>query len=184
MTWSYAGRGDPVTKRSEVTAVGSSETFEEFYEREYRSVVGLAYALSGSRSGAEDLAQEAFLVAHNDWDRVGTYDRPDVWVRRVVANLSVSVFRRSMVEAKALARIAFGNTPALPELSADDAEFWRAVRSLPRRQAQVIALHYLEDRPVAEVAEIIGTAEGTVKKHLYDGRQALASRLTLEEDDA
>ena len=168
---------------SEATAVGPSATFEEFYEREFPSVVGLAYALSGSRSGAEDIAQEAFLVAHRDWDRVGTYVRPEVWVRRVVANLSVSLFRRKLVEAKMLARMALGYTPALPELSPDDAEFWRAVRSLPRRQAQVITLHYLEDLPVAEVAEILGTAEGTVKKHLYDGRQALARRLELEEDD-
>jgi RNA polymerase sigma-70 factor (ECF subfamily) len=184
MTWLSTGRGDSVTKRSEVTSLGSPETFEEFYEREFRAVVGLAYALSGSRPGAEDLAQEAFLVAHRDWDRVGTFARPDVWVRRVVANLSVSVFRRRVVEAKTLARMSLGYTSALPELSADDAEFWRAVRSLPRRQAQVIALHYLEDRSVAEIAEILGTAQGTVKKHLYDGRQALARRLTLEEDDA
>ena len=184
MTWSYAGRSDPVTKRTEGTAVGSSGTFEEFYEREFRAVVGLAYALSGSQSSAEDLAQEAFLVAHRDWDRVGRYARPGEWVRRVVANLSVSAYRRRVVEAKTLARMALGYTPALPELSADDAEFWRAVRSLPRRQAQVIALHYLEDRPVAEIAEILGTAQGTVKKHLYDGRQALARRLELEEDDA
>ena len=183
MTWSATGRDGSVTK-GEATAVGPSERFEEFYEREFPAVVGLAYALSGNRSGAEDLAQEAFLVAHRDWDRVGTYARPEVWVRRVVANLSVSVFRRRAVEAKTLARLAFGYTPALPELSADDAEFWRTVRSLPRRQAQVIALHYMEDRPVAEIAEILGTAEGTVKKHLYDGRHALARRLELEEDEA
>jgi RNA polymerase sigma-70 factor (ECF subfamily) len=184
MTWSYAGRGDPVMRSSEATAVGSSGTFEEFYEREFRAVAGLAYALSGSRSSAEDLAQEAFLVAHRDWDRIGTYARPEAWVRRVVANLSVSAYRRRVVEAKTLARMALGYTPTLPELSADDAEFWGAVRSLPRRQAQVIALHYLEDRAVAEIAEILGTAEGTVKKHLYDGRQALVRRLELEEDDA
>jgi hypothetical protein len=40
MTWSSEGRGDPVTKSSEVTAVGSSETFEEFYEREFPAVAG------------------------------------------------------------------------------------------------------------------------------------------------
>ncbi len=183
MTWLSVERR-AVTKGSEAPAVAPSETFEEFYAREFRAVVGLAYALSGSRSGAEDLAQEAFLAAHRDWDRVGTYDQPDVWVRRVVANLSVSVFRRRAVETKALARMALGLAPALPELSVEDAEFWRAVRSLPRRQAQVIALHYLEDRPVAEIAEILGTAQGTVKKHLHDGRRALARRLELEEDDA
>jgi RNA polymerase sigma-70 factor (ECF subfamily) len=161
----------------------TSETFEDFYEREFPAVVGLAYALSGSRSGAEDLAQEAFLAAHRRWDRVGTYERADVWVRRVVANLSVSTFRRRMVEAAAYARVTLGTSEALPELSADDVEFWRAVRSLPRRQSQVIALHYLEDLPVAEIASILGTAEGTVKKHLHDGRRALARRLELEEDE-
>jgi Sigma-70 region 2 len=45
--------------------------FEHFYLREYRGVVELAYALSGNRAGAEDIAQEAFLRAHRDWQRVG-----------------------------------------------------------------------------------------------------------------
>ena len=154
--------------------------FEDFYVREYPAVVGLAYALSGSRAGAEDIAQEAFLAAHRSWERVSGFDQPGAWVRHVVANLSVSTIRRRMAETKALARVAFGQTPVLPELSADDAEFWRAVRSLPRRQAQVIALHYLEDRSVLEVAKILEIAEGTVKKHLHDGRLALVRRLGLE----
>jgi RNA polymerase sigma-70 factor (ECF subfamily) len=164
-------------------AVESSETFEEFYAREYPAVVGLAFALSGSRAGSEDLAQEAFLAAHRDWDRVGTFERPDVWVRRVVSNKSMSMFRRRYAEARAMARFAMRTAATLPELTAEDAEFWTAVRSLPRRQAQVIALRYLEDRTVAEIAEILGTAEGTVKKHLHDGRQAVVRKLRLEEDD-
>jgi RNA polymerase sigma-70 factor (ECF subfamily) len=165
-------------------AVESSETFEEFYEREFPAVVGLAFALSGSRAGSEDLAQEAFLAAHRDWDRVVTFERPDVWVRRVVSNKSMSMFRRRYAEARAMARFAQRTAATLPELSADDAEFWAAVRSLPRRQAQVIALRYLDDRTVAEIAEILGTAEGTVKKHLHDGRQVVVRKLRLEEDDA
>jgi len=165
-------------------AVESSETFEEFYAREFPAVVGLAFALSGSRAGSEDLAQEAFLAAHRNWDRVGTFERPDVWVRRVVSNKSMSMFRRRYAEARALSRFAMGTAATLPELTADDAEFWAAVRSLPRRQAQVIALRYLEDRTVAEIAEILGTAEGTVKKHLHDGRQAVVRKLRLEEEDA
>jgi RNA polymerase sigma-70 factor, ECF subfamily len=181
---SYASRSEAVARRSRPAIDESGQTFEDFYLHEYRAVVGLAYALSGSRAGAEDLAQEAFFAAHKDWGRVGGYDEPGVWVRRVVANLSVSLVRRRVVEAKALARIALGGTPPLPELSAADEEFWRAVRSLPRRQSQVIALHYLEDKPVAEVARILGTAEGTVKKHPHDGRRALAQRLRLEEDEA
>ena len=167
----------------QTVALGAVESFEDFYAREFKQVVALAYVLSGSRTAAEDLAQEAFLAAHRRWNEVGKLARRDAWVRRVVANLSASRFRRRFVEARALARVAAGSASVLPELSADDVEFWWAVRSLPRRQAQVVALHYLENRPVAEIAEILGTAEGTVKKHLHDGRRTLARRLAVEEDE-
>ena len=159
------------------------ETFEDFYRREYVSVVGLAYALSGSRSGAEDLAQEAFLAAHRNWERIAGYEQPGAWVRRVVANLSVSAFRRTAAEAKALARAAFGHRTEIPDLAAGDPEFWSAVRALPHRQAQVVALFYLEDLPINDVAEILDMTPGTVKRHLYNGRQTLAGRLHEEVDE-
>ena len=82
------------------------ERFETFYQREFRSVVGLAYALSGSRWAAEDLAQEAFIAAHRKWDRIGEYESPGAWVRRVVANMAVSLYRKRASEARALARVA------------------------------------------------------------------------------
>lgn len=166
----------------EAAVEGSSPSFEDFYVREYPAVVGLAYALSGSRWGAEDLAQEAFLAAHREWERVGAYDQPGAWVRRVVANLSVSAFRRRTAEAKALARFALTQAQPLPDLTASDPTFWAAVRALPRRQAQVVALFYLEDRPIAEIGDILEMTLGTVKRHLFDARRTLARRLAPEED--
>ena len=156
--------------------------FETFYERELRSVIGLAYALTGSRVLAEDLAQDAFVAAHKNWDRVSRYDRPEAWVRRVVANMSVSSFRRKMREAAALARIGRPE-PVIQRVPADVDHFWHEVRALPARQAQAVALHYLEDRSVAEIAEILECAENTVKVHLHKGRQRLAVRLGLEGGD-
>ena len=94
--------------------------FEHFYLREYRGVVELAYALSGNRAGAEDIAQEAFLRAHRDWQRVGRYQHPGAWVRRVAANLATSAVRRRLIEARALARFwaprgaAAGRAPGQP----------------------------------------------------------------------
>lgn len=155
--------------------------FESFYRSEYRSVVGLAYALSGSRIAAEDITQDAFLAAHKEWDRVAFYDRPEAWVRRVVSNLSVSFIRTKAREAGAMIRLKprDGYLPQMPE---EDAHFWKAVRSLPKRQAQVIALHYLEDRPVADIALVLGCAENTVKVHLHKGRQRLARKLDETEE--
>ena len=57
-----------------------SEGFEAFYLREYHAVVRLAYALSGSRLVAEDIAQEAFLQAFREWE---TIRHPSAWVRKL-----------------------------------------------------------------------------------------------------
>jgi RNA polymerase sigma-70 factor (ECF subfamily) len=148
----------------------------DLYRREYRRVVALAYGLSGSRSAAEELAQEGFLAAHRSWDRIAGYEDPGGWVRRVVANRAVSQVRRRVAEAKALTRV--GARPVLPtELAAHDAEFWREVRRLPTRQAQAVALHYLEDRPIDEIARILDISPETVRVHLHRGRKALAEAL-------
>jgi RNA polymerase sigma-70 factor (ECF subfamily) len=69
---------------------------------------------------------------------------------------------------------------ALPD---SDAEFWRAVRRLPRRQAQAVALHYLDDLSVADVAGILEISPDTVKVHLHRGRRALADALSLTTTD-
>ena len=167
---------------SRVEVVRPPDRFEDFYVKEYSAVVGLAYALSGSRSGAEDLAQEAFLAAYSSWDRIAGYDQPGAWVRRVVANRSVSTFRRKAAEARAVACAALGQRIELPDLGSGDPEFWNAVRSLPRRQSQVIALFYLEDLPIADVADILDMSPGTVKRHLHNGRLALRRRLAIQEE--
>lgn len=174
-------RGRLVRAVSDVMVGQSPERFDDFYRREYGAVVGLAYALSGNRWIAEDLAQDAFIAAHRSWDRVVALDQPGAWVRRVVSNLAVSAFRRRVAEGKAITRLVLRQNPIVAELSADDGDFWRAVRSLPRRQAQVIALFYLEDCPITDVAQVLDMAPGTVKKHLHDGRQTLARRLRCEE---
>jgi RNA polymerase sigma-70 factor (sigma-E family) len=183
MTLQPAWRSEAVAREQEaqphLRSVRAVPDFETFYRREYRSVVGLAYALSGSRIAAEDIAQDAFLAAHKEWDRVGFYDKPESWVRRVVSNLSVSVFRTKMREASAVARMK-SRESYLPRLPAEDAHFWKAVRDLPRRQSQVIALHYLEDRSVDDIAEILGCAASTVKVHLHKGRDRLARKLDQE----
>ena len=60
--------------------------FDEFYLREYPAVVGLLQGLLRSRLVAEELAQETFLVAYRDWDRISRLDNPRAWVRRVAIN--------------------------------------------------------------------------------------------------
>jgi RNA polymerase sigma factor (sigma-70 family) len=153
----------------------SPEPFLAFYQREYRGLVALAASLIG-RSMAEDIAQEALMVALRRWDDVATLDSPLGWVRKVVANRSVSLVRRRLAELRALTRIG-----SLADRRADapesDADFWALVRSLPRRQAQVIALHYVSDMSVMEIAATLGCKEGSVKASLFKARQRLLKNL-------
>ena len=152
--------------------------FSAFYRREQPRLVALTAAIAGT-DRAEDLAQEALLRAHREWARISCYDKPGAWVRRVAINLATSSLRRRRSELRALARFA-----ARPRLDAAPPEvdgFWALVRQLPPRQAAAVALHYLDDCTVADIALALGCAEGTAKAHLHHARLTLAERLRSQE---
>ncbi len=168
---------------NDLPVVRARETFEVFYRRQYREVLGLAIVLSGNRSVAEELVQEAFLTTLRQWDRVGVMDNPGAWVRTVVANSSVSWFRRAGAQARALIRL--GSPPGNPGLDVEAGlDLWQEVRRLPRRQAQSVALVYLSGLGRREVAEVLGCSEETVKTHLSRAKQTLAKRLEMGGDGA
>ena len=161
---------------------GGSDDFDAFFRREYRSLVGLALVLTGDRGAAEDLAQDALLAAHRRWDQLAEYDDPGAWVRRAVANRSASMWRRRTRELRAMTRLGHRALEVVPALDPSADEFWDTVRTLPPRQAQCIALLYLEDRSTAETAEILGIAPATVRVHLHEARATLAHRLRESEE--
>src|SRR4029450_6082757 len=146
-----------MTGPGEAVVVRLPERFEAFYEREYHRVVGFAYALAGSWEAAEDATQEAFPRAHRDWERVGRYDQPGAWVRRVAADLAVSGLRRRLAEAK-------GSRPLAAPGPAG---------SCASRHREPVALFYLEVWPTAEIARFLGCSATTVRGHLHRGRAAL-----------
>jgi RNA polymerase sigma-70 factor, ECF subfamily len=151
-------------------------SFDAFYQEEYSGLVQLAFVLSGSRYGAEDIAQDALVAAWKKWRQL---EQPLAWTRRVVANLAVSTIRRRMAEGRAMVRLAVGRGEPIAELPEPDVEFWAAVRALPTRQRQTLGLYYLGDCSVREIALTLGCAEGTVRATLHKGRLALAKRLRL-----
>lgn len=152
--------------------------FEEVYRRELVAIVALAVALTGNRETGVDLAHEAMLRAFRDWSRVERLERPGGWIRRVVINLALDVRRRGGREQRALRRL---DTSEKVDLLPPDDQFWSAVRELPPRQRAVVALRYIEDLPVAEIASLLEVSEGTVKTSLFRARRTLAETLGAEE---
>ena len=174
-----AGDGGAPLADGTLTWVVHVESFDGFYAREYSSLVAMAFALTGSRAHAEDVAQEAMLAAYRRWQQVSDLEHPEAWVRRACSNLAMSQYRRRLVELRAVTRLARRPQPIPPE-AADD-EFWACVRGLPKRQAQAAALRYLYQLDIADIARTLEITEGSVKQHLSRGRARLVRELNLTD---
>ena len=185
-----SGQGTEGGIRSDAAAVGEAggridasiavemlaiDTFERFYGNQYGPMVGLAYQLTGRRDVAEDLVQDAMLRAYREWGRISSYERPDLWLRRAVINLTTSRWRRQRTAARSW--ITSGRPTDVPGPSAETDAVWQQVRRLPRRQAEVVVLYYGCDLPVDDVAMILECSAGTVRTHLVRARTTLSSLL-------
>lgn len=149
-------------------------SFEDWYERERVTLAVLVHALCRSTqpSVAEDIVQDAFVRAYERWPTIGEYDRPDLWLRRVAINLATSRFRRLKTELGHASRRRSAEYDELV-LSDDAASLLDALRRLPPRQAQVLALRYIDELSTADIGRVLGMADGTVRTHLRRGHDAL-----------
>jgi RNA polymerase sigma-70 factor, ECF subfamily len=153
--------------------VADSGYVQEVYQASYRRLVAQAYAVTGDRTEAEDAVQEAFARAVAAGDRFTRVDNPEAWLRTVALNVLRRRWRRARLFRAAEPRIA---TPAeVPGISEDHVAVLEAMRRLPFQQREVLALFYLADLSVQEVAATLGIADGTVKSRLNRGRAALGA---------
>jgi RNA polymerase sigma-70 factor, ECF subfamily len=159
----------------------TDDGFAAFYASSYRRLLGQLFAVTGDLAEAENVLQEAYARAFVRWGRVGAYDLPEAWVRRVALNLAAMGERSLRRRARALLRL--GPPPQVPALSADAVDLRAALRALPLGQRQVIVLHHLVGLPVEEVARELRLAPGTVKSRLARGRAAMAGTLGHERSE-
>ncbi|BCY14516.1 SigE family RNA polymerase sigma factor [Actinoplanes sp. L3-i22] len=153
--------------------------FDGFYRDTSRRLLRYAYGLTGDPGEAQDLVQEAYARAWQRWRKVSGYQDPEAWLRLVVNRLSADRWRRIGVR-----RTRAAAEPPLDPVSPPSEDvvlLVRAMRALPDTQRRALALHYLLDRSIAEIAAETGTSLGTVKSWLSRGRAALAVALGTEE---
>jgi RNA polymerase sigma-70 factor, ECF subfamily len=149
------------------------DDFDAFYQDAYTRLVRQLWAVTGSRQDAEDVVQEAFVRAAIRWGRVGAYEQPEAWVRRVATRLALNELRRVRHALAAMLRLK----PAQQDGPSEDRPaLVTALRDLPLHYRQVLVLHYLADLPVQQIAAELGLPLGTVATHLARGRLALAER--------
>jgi RNA polymerase sigma-70 factor, ECF subfamily len=153
--------------------VEETEDFDSFYAAAFARLVGQLAVVTGDRHEAEDVVQEAMARAASRWARLGAYDAPEAWVRRVAFNLAVSGHRR----ARLAALLRLGPPAPVPPVSVDALALAEALHGLSLAHRQVVVLYYLADLPVEQVAAELRVPVGTVKARLARARGALAVRL-------
>jgi RNA polymerase sigma-70 factor (ECF subfamily) len=153
--------------------------FEEVFRATVGRATALAYRLLGDREAAEDVAAEALARACVRWTSLRGHPAVDAWILRTTANLAVSHVRR-----RRRPRIML-----FPQWNAEpaDASLMRlaladALRRLPKRQREAVALRYLADYSEQQVASAMNLSHTTVKTHLQRGMASLRSHLGAQDD--
>lgn len=162
-----AGAGDGRAMRER------DDEFTWFFHAEYPQVVRTVHLILRDAGRAEDVAQEAFLRLYARWPRIARYERPDLWLRRIAIRIAVRAARREGTRAQR----ERGALMPSPGSAPVDPDLMRAIRELPSAQRAAVVLFYFEDRPAAEIANILDCAESTARVHLVHARTRLAELL-------
>ncbi len=161
----------------ERTLAGELEAFGEVVARFQDMAFGYAYSMLGHAEDAQDVVQEAFVIAYSKLADLRDRERFAGWFRRIVLSTCRSVVRRRpptvpLAEAEATA------SPACdPAQLAERAELRRtvlsAIRSLSPSHRAATVLFYIDEYSIDEIAEFLQVSVGTVKRRLHDSRKQL-----------
>src|SRR3954454_18290110 len=162
--------------------MANADEFDRFYRDTAHRLLRYGYGLTGSVSDGQDIVQEAYARAWLRWGRLRQYADAEAWLRLVVTRLATDRWRGL---TRHRARLA-AQPPARPvdPPSEDVVLVVAAMRALPVPHRRALALYYLLDRSVADIAVELGVQEGTIKSWLSRGRARLAAELGDARDEA
>ena len=163
---SRSGESRAPAKRKVARCPISTTDTRVFFQDEYRSVLRTAFLIVRDQQRAEDVAQDAFVQLYQHWGKVSRYERPEAWVRRVAIRLAVREVKRTRVREV----LQLKTPPPLP-VEPLDLTVLDAVKQLSPMQRAAIALFYLEDRPIAEIADLLGISGFNLHRSPHTGSQ-------------
>ncbi|MGD9959281.1 SigE family RNA polymerase sigma factor [Nocardioides sp.] len=148
------------------------EQFRDFFVARAPALRRTAYLIVGDWHAAEDVTQLGLARLYVVWPRVRV-ETADAYARRIVVNEALGWLRRTRRES---AVEAVPDLPG-PTVAESPLDIGSALALLPGQQRAIIALRYVDDLSVAEVARVLDIAEGTVKSQTSRALDTLRSRL-------
>jgi RNA polymerase sigma-70 factor (ECF subfamily) len=153
--------------------------FEALYAANHAPILGYALRRTASPDDAADILAETFLAAWRRLGEVPAGDEARLWLygvaRRVLANHYRGERRRSALTGRLRAELASSYVP--PEFDGEPARIARALRRLPERQRELLALNAWEGLDYGEIATVLGCSRNAVRIRLHRARASLAAEL-------
>lgn len=143
------------------------------------AVYRLSLAILGDEADARDASQEAFVAAWRQLPKLRDPDRFDPWLQRITVNAA-----RMVLRARSRRRVReIQVRPPAGAPGGDSGLLSAALDRLPIEQRTLLAMHYLDDRPIDEIADILAIPAGTVKSRLFAARRSLDDALRAEAEE-
>ncbi len=156
--------------------------YENFARAQLPRLLRYATMLTGEREQAADLVQDVLVKVYRRWSRISDADHPDRYVVRMVTNGYLS-WRRSW-SARVIASGELPDEGRPDDFASAHAlreDMWQRLAGLPRRQRAVVVLRYYEQCTDAEIADLLGCAQPTVRAHAHKALTTLRKGLTVEQ---
>jgi RNA polymerase sigma factor (sigma-70 family) len=171
----------------ELARQGDNAAWEALVHQHQESVFRLAYLLLGDPDDAQDITQDAFIRAYNALGRFDAQRPLRPWLLRIASNLASNRRRSIGRYLAALARFSQENPDAYrtydrPFPNEESAALWQALQRVKPGFREVIYLRYFLEMSEAEMAEVLGVAQGTVKSRLHRALKEL--RIVVEAEYA
>lgn len=154
-------------------------TFDQFVIARGRPLWRAAYLLTGDRHKAEDLVQTALTKTYPKYQSNDAMF--EGYVRTTMYHTYISWWRRRWNAETPTETLPESRSYVADPDQGISVDVLRALATLPKMQRAVLVLRFFEDRPVAEVADLLGITEGTVKSHASRGCAALRNSVHLTQ---
>jgi RNA polymerase sigma-70 factor (ECF subfamily) len=178
------------TSLLERAASGDAASFDTLIRPRLDRLYRMALAITRSESDARDAVQDACVLAWRELPRLRDPNRFDAWLAQILVNACRGLLRRERrVRVREVGvddpttgeeRGAAYQTGSQPENVAEVEAIRRAFERLDPPTRSLLALHYVDERPLAEIGRILGAPVGTIKWRLSNARRALDRALAEE----
>lgn len=177
------GERPAIGRRDSASEPTRAQLMDVLFRRHYAALLRLAVVMLGSREAAEDAVQDAFVALHRNWSSLRDPEAAEAYLRSAVLNGSRSWVRRQVTQRAARPLMLVREHHESPEdtvVGRDEVgSLVPVMRTLARRQREVLACRFLLDLSVAETAQLLKISEGSVKAHTHRGLHVLQQRIEV-----